>query len=100
MEGDLDHARPAVNHTRPPQDYRNRYEPILYGWKMGADRREIEDCPPVAVAAAYSSALGRLPHLGHGDLLDLLSLSDPNPPFVRPMARKGALSAGFCPRRR
>ncbi len=25
------------------QDYRNRYEPILYGWKKGADRRKVDD---------------------------------------------------------
>ena len=25
------------------QDYRNRYEPILYGWKLGADRVHVED---------------------------------------------------------
>jgi site-specific DNA-methyltransferase (adenine-specific) len=25
------------------QDYRNRYEPILYGWRKGADRRKVED---------------------------------------------------------
>jgi len=25
------------------QDYRSRYEPLLYGWKRGADRRKVED---------------------------------------------------------
>lgn len=34
-------VKPAA--TMGWQDYRNRYEPILYGWKMGADRRKVED---------------------------------------------------------
>jgi DNA modification methylase len=25
------------------QDYRNQYEPLLYGWRSGADRRKVED---------------------------------------------------------
>ena len=25
------------------QDYRNQYEPILYGWRKGAERRKVED---------------------------------------------------------
>jgi DNA modification methylase len=34
-------VKPAA--TMGWQDYRNRYEPILYGWKKGADRRKVED---------------------------------------------------------
>lgn len=34
-------VKPAA--TMGWQDYRNRYEPILYGWKKGAERRKIED---------------------------------------------------------
>jgi len=34
-------VKPAA--TMGWQNYRNRYEPILYGWKKGADRRKVED---------------------------------------------------------
>jgi DNA modification methylase len=34
-------VKPAA--TMGWQDYRNRYEPILYGWKPGVERRKVED---------------------------------------------------------
>lgn len=34
-------VKPAA--TMGWQDYRNRYEPIFYGWKRGAERRAVED---------------------------------------------------------
>lgn len=34
-------VKPAA--TMGWQDYRSQYEPILYGWKMGAARRKVED---------------------------------------------------------
>ncbi len=34
-------VKPAA--TMGWQDYRNRYEPILYGWKKGAERQKVED---------------------------------------------------------
>jgi len=58
MAGVLVWVKPAA--TMGWQDYRNRYEPILYGWKKGADRRKVEDRTETTVwevgrdsAAAY-----------------------------------------------
>jgi DNA modification methylase len=34
-------VKPAA--TMGWQDYRSRYEPILYGWRVGAERRKVED---------------------------------------------------------
>ena len=34
-------VKPAA--TMGWQDYRNQYEPILYGWREGAERRKVED---------------------------------------------------------
>jgi len=58
MAGVLVWVKPAA--TMGWQDYRNRYEPILYGWKKGADRHKVEDRTETTVwevsrdaAAAY-----------------------------------------------
>lgn len=44
------------------QDYRNRYEPILYGWRKGAERRKIEDRTETTVWEIGKDAPGAYEH--------------------------------------